>query len=123
MVLGAAASGLLFSGLLNLFGYFFGKTLAGSSGGMRVAVAISVAYLITGLHYVLRDLCRPPISQPSYVRQGTSSFAGMVIAGLVWLSGAVFILHFGRGRGRQSLDALFSLALFGVLIGTALLLI
>jgi hypothetical protein len=81
MMLGAALTGLLFSGALNLAGYSIGRIIVSSSGVTRVVEAVVIAYLIAGLHHVLCDLRRPVISQPSYVRQGFSSMLTMVSYG------------------------------------------
>lgn len=113
MIMGAALTGLLFSGTLNLIGYFIGRTVVSSSGAMRVVVSIIVAYLIAGLHHVLCDLRRPLISQPSYVRRGSSSIISMVMGGFMWLPPSIINLRWARGATFS--DAVFSWMLFGIL--------
>src|SRR5262249_46983584 len=119
MILGAAATGFVFSGALNLIGFFAGKVLVRSDGISRVAVAVGIAYLISGLHYVLPVLCRSLIKQPFYLH-GSAFFASLTLEGLTWLPSTVFILHSTRGGGQQSWDALFSWVLFGVVISVLL---
>jgi hypothetical protein len=119
MLLGAALTGLLFSGVLNLSGYFFGRIIESSSGATRVIEAIVIAYLIAGLHHVLCDLRRPLVSQPSYVRRGSSSMLSMTLGGLAWPSVSVFNLRWARGP--TFWDTVFDLILFGGLTWALLL--
>jgi hypothetical protein len=119
MILSAAVNRFVFSGALNLIGFFAGKVLVRNGGISRVAVAVGIAYLISGLHYVLPVLCRSLIKQPFYL-QSSAFFASLTLEGLTWLSNTVYILHSTRGRGQQSWDA-FSLVLFGVVIRVLLL--
>jgi hypothetical protein len=68
--LGAALVGLLFSGALNVVGYFIGKAVVGSVGTLRIVEAVGFGYLLAGLHQVLRDRRQSPIGQPAYIRAG-----------------------------------------------------
>jgi hypothetical protein len=110
MILGAALSGLLTSGILNLAGYFVGRIMVSSSGAARVVEAVVIAYLIAGLHHVLCDLRRPVISQPAYVRQDSCSMLSMTL-GLAWPSVSVWNLRWARGPGFR--DTVFDLIAFG----------
>ena len=74
---GAVLTGFLFSGALNISMYYVAKLVSASAGRPRVIFVILVGYLIAGLHYFLRDLCRPVISQPAYVRSGSASIFSM----------------------------------------------
>jgi hypothetical protein len=111
MILGAALTGFLFSGVLNLAGYFIGWIIVSSSGATRVVEAVVIAYLIVGLHHVLCDLRRPVISQPAYVRQGSSSILSMTLGGLSWLPASLYHLRWARGLDFR--DTVFDLVLFG----------
>src|SRR5271165_382707 len=53
IVLGAALTGLLFSGALNVVGYFIGKAVVLSTGTLRIVEALAFGYLLAGLHNVL----------------------------------------------------------------------
>jgi hypothetical protein len=113
MILGAAFTCLLFSGVLNLVGYFIGQTVMSSSGLTRIVEAVVIAYSIAGLHHVLCDLRQPIIRQPANVRRGSSSMLSMTIHGLAWLPASIFNLRWAKGR--IFLDAVFSWVLFGAL--------
>jgi hypothetical protein len=106
MVLGAALAGLLFSGALNVVGYFIGKTIVGSTGTLRIVEAVAFGYLLAGLHQVLCDLRLPLISQPGYIRTGSTSIGSVSSGVLGWLPVSLF--NFRWARGRTLLDTAFS---------------
>lgn len=117
MILGAALTGLVFSGALNVVGYFIGEVAVASAGWFRIVEAVGFGYLLAGLHHFLCDLRRPSVSQPSYVRAGV----GSVIFGiLAWLPGSFFNLRWARGSTFS--DAIFAWVMF-VLVTSILLLI
>ena len=120
VVLGAALTGLFFSGALNVVGYFIGKAVAGSNGTLRIVEAVGFGYLLAGLHHMLCDLRRPPISQPAYVRAGSASIQSITLGVLGWLPVSFFNLRWARGR--TFLDTVFSWVMFSV-VTCALLLI
>jgi hypothetical protein len=97
IVLGAAFAGLLFSGALNIVGYFIGKTVAGSAGTLRIVEAIGFGYLLSGLHHVLCDLRRPIVSQPSYILASSTSIQSITLGLLMWLPVSFFNLRWARG--------------------------
>lgn len=120
MVLGAALVGLLFSGALNVVGYFIGKAVAESAGTLTVVEAIGFGYLLAGLHQVLCDLRQPPIGQPAYIRAGSTSIPSLTLGVLGWLPVSFFNLRWARGR--TFLDAIFSWVTFVIVAGALLLL-
>jgi hypothetical protein len=117
MVLGAALTGLLFSGSLNIVGYFIGEAVVASTGILRIVEATGFGYLLAGLHHALCDLRRPPISQPSYIRAGLTS---MPLGVLGWLPVSFFNLRWARGR--TFLDTVVDWVTFVILAGALLLL-
>jgi hypothetical protein len=119
MLLCAALTGLLTSGVLNLAGYFIGWIVASSSGATKAVEAIVFAYLIAGLHHVLCDLRRPTIGRPAYIRQGSSSVASVMLGVLVWISVSTFNLRWARGL--IFWDTVFDLVLFGAMTCALLL--
>jgi hypothetical protein len=86
--------------------------LKGDTGVMKVAIAIAISYLVTGLHYVLRDFSRPAFSpeRPAYVRE--ASIGVILLTIITWPFPSIFVLHFTRGHAPQ---AVFSLLLFPIL--------
>jgi hypothetical protein len=119
LALGAALTGLLFSGSLNVVGYFMGKAVVGSAGTLRIVDSVGFGYLLAGLHQVLCDLRRSPISQPSYIRAGSTSI-GSIASGVVgWLPVSFFNLRWARGR--TLLDTVFSWVTFAVVTCALLL--
>jgi hypothetical protein len=119
-VLRAALTGLLFSGVLNLAGYFIGWIVAGSSDATKAVEAIVFAYLIAGLHHVLCDLRRPTISQPAYIRQGSSSVGVVTLGGLAWAWASIFNLRWARGSTTFK-DSVLDFVLFGAMTWALLL--
>lgn len=63
---------------------------------MKVASVIVAAYLLTGLHFVWRDLREPIYNRPGYVRGGMGPKLFMV---LYWLPGTLFSTYL-RGLRR-----------------------
>jgi hypothetical protein len=110
MVLGAALGGLLFSGALNVVGYFIGKAFVESASALRVLEAIGFGYLLAGLHQVLCDLRHPPIGQPAYIRAGSTSIPSLTLGVLGWLP--VSFVNLRWARGRAFLDTIFSWVTF-----------
>lgn len=115
MVWGAALTGLLFSGALNVVGYFIGKVVVESAGTLRIVEAIGFGYLLAGLHRVLCDLRQSPIGRPAYIRAGSTSIQSLTLGLLGWLPVSVFNL-------RTFLDTIFSWVTF-VVVTCALLLL
>jgi hypothetical protein len=115
---GAALTGFLFSGALNISMYYVAELVTASAGAPRVILVILVGYLIAGLHYFLRDLCRPVISQPAYVRSGSASIFSMVGGALTWFPATIFSLSYTRGR--HLIESMVSWALFIATIGIGL---
>ena len=112
MVLGAALTGLLFSGALNVIGYFIGEAVVASTGILRIVEATGFGYLLAGLHHVLCDLRRTPIGQPSYIRAGLTS---MPLGVLGWLPVSFFNLRWARDRTFP--DTVFDWVTFGIVAG------
>ena len=54
---------------------------------LRIAVVILVAYLVTGIHYVWRDVRANIVHQPAYARDYTQRghISPLILAVLVWL--------------------------------------
>jgi hypothetical protein len=119
MVLGAALAGLLFSGSLNVVGYFIGRAVVGSTGTFRIVESVGFGYLLAGLHQVLCELRQSPINQPSYIRAGSTSIGSITSGVLGWLP--VSFVNFRWARGRTFLDTIFSWVTF-VVVTCALLL-
>jgi hypothetical protein len=119
IVLGAAITGLLFSASLNIFGYFIGRAVVGSTGSLRIVEAVGFGYLLAGLHHLLCDLRRPPYSQPAYIRAGRTSIQSITLGVLGWLPVSFFHLRWGRGRG--FLDTVFDWVTFVITTGALLL--
>jgi hypothetical protein len=120
IVLGAALTGLLFSGALNVVGYFIGKAVVLSTGTFRIVEAVAFGYLLAGLHNVLSDLRRPLISQPAYIGAGSTSIGSITLGVLGWLPVSFFNLRWARGG--TFWDTIFSWMTF-VAVTCALLLI
>lgn len=120
IVLGAALTGLLFSGALNVVGYFIGKAVVLSTDTLRIVKSVVFGYLVAGLHNVLCDLRRPPISQPAYIRAGSTSIASITFGVLGWLPVSFFNLRWARGS--TFWDTVFSWMTF-IAVTCALLLI
>ena len=112
---GAALTGLLFSGALNVVGYFIGKVVVESAGTLRIVEAIGFGYLLAGLHRVLCDLRQSLIGRPAYIRAGSTSIQSLTLGLLGWLPVSVFNL-------RTFLDTIFSWVTF-VVVTCALLLL
>jgi hypothetical protein len=106
IVLGAALTGLLFSGALNVVGYFIGKAVVLSTGTLRIIEAVVFGYLLAGLHNVLSDLRRPRVSQPAYIRAGSTTIVSITLGVLGWLLVSFFNLRWARGS--TFWDAVFS---------------
>src|SRR5262249_44877905 len=98
MLMGAALAGLLFSGALNVVGYFIGNAVVGSFGTLRIMEAMGFGYLLAGLHQVLCDLRQPLIGQPAYVRAGSTSIQSLTFGVLGWLPVSFFNLRWARDR-------------------------
>ncbi len=113
ILLGAAFTGLLFSGVLNVVGYFVGRALILSTGTPRIVEAAVFGYLLAGLHQVLCDLRRPVFSQPAYVSAGSTSIASVTSGLLGWVLVSFFNLRWARGTAFW--DTVFSwLTVIGV---------
>jgi hypothetical protein len=80
---------------------------------MRVTLIVLIAYLITGAHYVWRDLREPLSNQPEYVSNGTSARLFMA---LYWLPGTVFSTYL-RGPLKRHVASWF---LFATLVALGL---
>ncbi len=84
---------------------------------MKITVVMIIAYLITGFHYVMRDLARPIISRPGYVRVSISS---KIIGGLMWLPATVLNIPTNVLQWKFLKSSIFSLLLFVLLVGFGL---
>jgi hypothetical protein len=84
---------------------------------MKIAVVVIAAYLVTGIHYVIRDLARPIISQPAYARASLSS---KEIGGLMWLPATIMNLPTNARQWKFLKSSIFSLLLFLLIISVGL---
>jgi hypothetical protein len=80
---------------------------------MKIAIFVLAAYLLTGAHYVWRDLREPDWNRPSYARNGTGSLLFMVA---YWLPGTIFSTYM-RGPIKRHV---VSWCLFAALIAAGL---
>jgi hypothetical protein len=119
-LVGAALTGVLFSAVLNTAVYLIASLVVRSAGATKVLIVVSASYLVTGLHYALRDLSRPIISQPAYVR-GPAFIRPLAFGMLTWLPGTLGRLRFSGGRPKYLKEPVSSFVLFASLICMGLL--
>jgi hypothetical protein len=83
-------------------------------GGMRTFIVVLIAYLITGVHFVWRDVTADAIRRPAYARNAT--LASLSLRVLTWLP---FILPLPWVVGwywRSLKQYAFSVVLFAALV-------
>ena len=86
---------------------------------MRIFIVVLIAYLITGAHFVWRDLNASVVHQPAYARHPTVS--GVVVRAMTWLPVIIPVPWMVGWCWRNLKRYLFSLALFLVLTTAGLL--
>ena len=79
--------------------------------GMRVTLIILTAYVLTGAHYVWRDLREPLWNLPAYVSNG---WLARLFVVLYWLAGTIFSTYV---RGPQKRHVTSWIVFAGLLIG------
>lgn len=83
---------------------------------MRLALSIILAYVLTGLSHVMKDLGSSPIDKPSWTRQPTLGMA--LFVAVTWVT-RPFIENIVQARGQVGRGIAFGLA--GVLVQMCLL--
>ncbi|WP_156435148.1 hypothetical protein [Bradyrhizobium lablabi] len=78
---------------------------------MRIMLIVLIAYVITGAHYVWRDLREPLWNQPAYVSNGISARLFMV---LYWLPGTIFSTYLRGPIKRHIASWLLFVALIAI---------
>lgn len=83
-------------------------------------VMIGLAYVLTGLHYVWRDLRQPIIEQPGYVREYTvrGRLRPLLVTALLWLPASLYAVS---RRQAVSANVASWVTFFALLVGASLM--
>lgn len=81
---------------------------------MRMFVVVLIAYLITGVHYVWRDLNASIVRRPAYARHPTVMGAAMAV--LIWLPFSLTAPFMVGWYWRSLREYIFSLTIFILLV-------
>lgn len=87
--------------------------------GMRIVIVLLIAYLITGIHFVWRDITAEGVDRPGYVRNATLPFLMSMV--LCWLPLTVlepWIVGWQRWKRH-----VLSLLLYAGIVGAGILIV